>query len=494
MANLNDLDDVTISNPKVGDVVKYTATGWQNGADATGSAVGGNPCGDMDHYTRDDRNETITEMWKWEVDTDGDCGIRVENEENVNNLDEYAELCPGRVVVGNSLGRGELKARDLGRTRLSATDILFFQDKENPTGVTLSELVACCDGDGGGGGETPTNNRGFNPIVVNFFNPDPNIGGERTLQYGRTPQNVYIDGVTEDDFDSARFRRDAFDIFDKEASKVTVTMPPGSNRAMMFYTFNSRITSGPLNRQDVEGFSTTNARIDMETNQGIIRLYPGERPYIVAESRNRCQTLGYDTIEQTTNWDATDILRRAPSARSTGNKISRAVFQLSTAENPTTITLRPEITIYRGRGGAIQVGSGRLLIIPWYSDATTDQGPGDGDASGFSLYGWDGNEEEVLDDGGYSKGFADSIESRDLKDTMNYYTNAIRETLDYDESLAEENKPILQQALRDIFTLKQSTETTYDYYWQQLATIRGTVLPYVGFTFGFEDSNALKSF
>ena len=52
MANLNDLDDVTISNPKVGEVVKYTATGWQNAADATGSPVGGNPCGDMDGYTR----------------------------------------------------------------------------------------------------------------------------------------------------------------------------------------------------------------------------------------------------------------------------------------------------------------------------------------------------------------------------------------------------------------------------------------------------------
>ena len=47
MAKLNDLEDVTISNPKVGDVVKYSATGWVNGADATGTPTGVTPVGTL---------------------------------------------------------------------------------------------------------------------------------------------------------------------------------------------------------------------------------------------------------------------------------------------------------------------------------------------------------------------------------------------------------------------------------------------------------------
>ena len=209
MAKFEDLEDVTISNPKAGDVVKYTATGWVNGADATGTPPGGNPCGNMDGYTRDDRQETITEMWKWEVDTDGDCGIRVENEDGVNNLDEYAELCPGRVVVGNNLGRGELKARDLGRTRLSSSEILFFQDKENPSGVTLSELVACCDtGPGDGGGVTKIkagSGIGVNPasgtgeVTISYTGEDPESVGTyptRFLNFGKTSITPYEPSVS----------------------------------------------------------------------------------------------------------------------------------------------------------------------------------------------------------------------------------------------------------------------------------------------------------
>ena len=107
MAKLNDLEDVTISNPKAGDVVKYTATGWTNAADATGSAPGGNPCGNLDDYTHKDKPATITEPWTWE--TDDKCGVIVKNQDGVNQLDEYARVCPGRVEVGNKNGNAELK-------------------------------------------------------------------------------------------------------------------------------------------------------------------------------------------------------------------------------------------------------------------------------------------------------------------------------------------------------------------------------------------------
>ena len=68
MAKLNDLEDVTISNPKAGDVVKYTATGWVNGADVTGTPPGGNACGNLDGFpSENDSEETITKTWTWEV-------------------------------------------------------------------------------------------------------------------------------------------------------------------------------------------------------------------------------------------------------------------------------------------------------------------------------------------------------------------------------------------------------------------------------------------
>ena len=77
---------------------------------------------------------------------------------------------------------------------------------------------------------------------------------------------------------------------------------------------------------------------------------------------------------------------------------------------------------------------------------------------------------------------------------MNYYTNAIRETLDYDDSLPDEGKPILTQALKDIFGLKQEQVDDLDYYYNRLDTIKSLVLPYVGFRFGFETEATTLSF
>ena len=174
MANLNDLDDVTISNPKFGDVVKFTATGWTNASDATSGGNGGNPCGDLDGYPKNDSEETITKSWTWSI-RDTEYGVKVEHQAGVNNLNEYSALYPGRVVVGNTNGSGELKTFDGGNTRLSALgNQLSFYDVNNPDGVTLAELVACCDtgGDTGGGGGSVSGTSTNSAILVNF----PNAG------------------------------------------------------------------------------------------------------------------------------------------------------------------------------------------------------------------------------------------------------------------------------------------------------------------------------
>ena len=144
MAKLNDLEDVTISNPKAGDVVKYTSTGWVNGADVTGTPPGGNPCGDMDGIPNTGSEETITEKWTWE--NAGCPSIEVKDTEAGHS----SYICPNKFQVQGDNVTGVL-GLDSGDIRMVASGgKLKFTDSEVTTPVTLAELVACCD-DGGGG-------------------------------------------------------------------------------------------------------------------------------------------------------------------------------------------------------------------------------------------------------------------------------------------------------------------------------------------------------
>lgn len=149
MAKLNDLEDVTISNPKVGDVVKYTATGWQNGEDAGGDGVNGNPCGTLDHYTRDDREETITEPWDWELDSDDECL-------HITTPTQKGFYCANRVNVSNKIASVAMRAMDNGDGRLKSANKLMFEDAQVPNGVSLAELVAGMSS-GGGADDTAEN-------------------------------------------------------------------------------------------------------------------------------------------------------------------------------------------------------------------------------------------------------------------------------------------------------------------------------------------------
>ena len=141
MAKLNDLEDVTISNPKAGDVVKYTATGWTNAADATGSAPGGNPCGNMDGFLRRDVNEDITGTFTW-TGPDGVSKIIVESPT------ETTELTGGSVILKDKAS-GEIGkiaiTNDDNNLILRSNNTLQFVDSTLTEPVTLAELVACCD-------------------------------------------------------------------------------------------------------------------------------------------------------------------------------------------------------------------------------------------------------------------------------------------------------------------------------------------------------------
>jgi hypothetical protein len=147
MAKLNDLEDVTISNPKVGDVVKYTATGWQNGADAGSEGVNGNPCGTLDHYTRDDREETITEPWTWEIEDDECLHIETPTQKGF--------YCANKVNVSTQVSSVAMRAEDNGDGAIKSVNKLIFKDAQVPSGVSLAELVA---GNNSGGDSTTGEN------------------------------------------------------------------------------------------------------------------------------------------------------------------------------------------------------------------------------------------------------------------------------------------------------------------------------------------------
>ena len=483
MAKLNDLDDVTIDNPKVGDVVKYTASGWQNGADSTSGGVGGNPCGNLDGYPQSDSEETITDTWTWEVG-DGKCGVVVEHQDGVNNLGEGAKLCPGRVEAYNKNGKIEMKTFDSGNSRINAFDNqLSFQDVNNPTGVTLAELVACCDGSsgggsGGGGGGSTTINVASKPIMVNFP-----TAGVATKEVGSRALSAWT--PTEDNsgetFDPRWYTRDFYDIFDAANNGVTVELPEGSNAAVIFCFYPVTITSTSLNPNYTQGYANVTLNYQMTDNKGSLTTSPGP---LAAPVKLRTEIVGWSDAQNIGGGNATLQDKRTPALSNNGSKAIRVSYELSTPDSPTRLVINPLATINRARSSKVIVGSGRVVVLPYYDNGS------DPFASVFNT----DPEDIFLDDGGLDKAFEQAQDSHDLKEIMNYYTNAIRETLDYDENLAEEGKPILTQALKDIFGLKQEQVDDLDYYYNRLATIKTLVLPYVGFKFGFETENTTLSF
>lgn len=211
MANLNDLDDVTISNPKAGDVVKYTAQGWTNASDSTGTPPGGNPCGDLDHYTRDDKQETITEPWHWDVQQSEE-GIDITNPEGVG------EILGDRVRFTNDKGAASYRVMPDGNARLLSTNILSFGDDQVQTPVTLAQLVA--SGSGGGGG-------------TNVGDPSTFISGEFTFNDSTDPYSQSLNdwlNFTGGSGQDARFLNYAI------SDDLAITLPEWATGAVVIYT------------------------------------------------------------------------------------------------------------------------------------------------------------------------------------------------------------------------------------------------------------------
>ena len=422
-----------------------------------------NACGDLDDYTRRDRQETITEPWTWK--TDDKCGVIVKNQDGVNQLDEYARVCPGRVEVGNKNGRGEFKTFNLGNTRLTAFDNqLEFFDVNNPNGVTLSELVACCDTDDGGG----SGGGGFDPIAMNFPGND-SYPAVHTRQHTGTAINSSED-IT------------LLNIFNGDDRYQVIEMPPGANAAAVFFTYSAQIGPWELKTRDGTGYCNIGYTMDLSDNKGSLTSSPGK---LAAGIKLYGEIKKWDDVKGIAAGESDQVrIQRTPTIHTaTANKIVRIRFNESTSESPTRVTFRPQCDIHRIRGCEAIIGSGRCLVIPYHDDGTNwkprDIGP---------------DESDYIDDGQPTPEFDQKFESRELKDRMNFMSNAIRETLDYDEGLDPTRKPLLEQALKDIFALKREDVDDVTYYASRLDAITEAVIPDVGFTFGFETINPVKSF
>lgn len=478
MTTLNDLTDVTISDPKSAQVLKYTAEGWVNATDATGGAAGGNPCGANDDNVKSDVAEIITEPWLWSIE-DTEYGIKVEHQDGVNDLDEFSALYPGRLEVGNKNGGGEFKTFDGGDTRLSAfNNQLSFYDINNPTGVTLAELVACCDDDGG---ETPTPRSGFMPAMVNFP-----TAGTFTHEQSTAAQSVYTpeDEANGVPFDPRWENKDLYNVFNADDTFQTVDMPAGTNAAVLFAAFPAQITSTSLVANYEQGYSNVSYSWEITSNKGDVVTGPGA---LAASIKLRTEIVGWRDAGQIGGGDTDLQAKRTPGLSVTGTKAIRLDFVESTAESPTRIVIAPRCSIQRTRACKTIIGSGRVIVMPYYDD-----GSGFDPQTLFALYNEQDNPFE--DDGGQEIAFEQATQSRALKNEMNYMSNAISETLNYDTALVDEGKTVLTKCLNDIFDLKRNQVDDIDYYYNQLETIRQLALPYVAFKFGFETDDAALSF
>ena len=162
----------------------------------------------------------------------------------------------------------------------------------------------------------------------------------------------------------------------------------------------------------------------------------------------------------------------------------RIFFPESTEANPTVLTFSIKASIARMKNATATFGTGKLMVIPYKNDGLDPFSTFNINA--FAGAGYD--PDDFVDDGGIDEDAFEQEVSKELKEIMNYYTNAIHEALDFDPDVNGDTAKelILNTAMDDIFAMKKSNETDLNYYFNELERIKGNVAPYVSFRFGFE--------
>jgi len=353
---LNDLADVNIDNPRIGDVIKYTALGWRNGQDATGGGAGGNACGSNDDFLRRDLNEQITGTYVW----NGEDG---ESKVIVNSPTETTQLTGGSIIFTDKAQAESGRIQITNTTNdliLRSNNKLLFNDSTQEQPVSLAELVACCDGGGSGGG---TGGNVFAPIIRNFtidiaacnsdgtvpggFGVDEN-GQEGTVIYGKNWTNT-VNTYGEDGR-----------IFGAISTNTkSINMPDGANAAIVF--MQNSVELGAWNDPELQADGSQrvlHCAQRCEVTNATLPINP-----------NNNDKVGFgEVVKSIVNipGNTSDIVEEYTNSKSFDK------FDLINFTNQAQVSFKLRLDILKGGRGSFRARSGRIVVIPFYSPNPTE--------------------------------------------------------------------------------------------------------------------------
>lgn len=357
MTKYNDLEDVTISNVKVGDVVKYTADGWKNAPQVEVKPPDGNVCGEGGGSFNPDAPQTLTDKWTWE---DAGCPA-IEVKDTVgSNAGDSAYICSNRFVVQNENGmRGEFKTRTTdGVVELRAHDgELKFRDNKVTTPVSLSDLLK---GSENGTGES----RYFPPMIHDF-----ELGTSQSTPCSRWEADAYgnvdfgYDLGWEQICNTFGFTRKRHkDVLRSQDWRIDV--PQGANAAIIFYFGRTEFgiyggapdsSSGPSDRAlglahrcECDWVTFPIAEKNDANTDNPLKLGFGQSSKAIVNVPHRGQDI-IDTYKHTGEFCKFEVI----------------VFERSEAQ------FRSRVDVLKGGRGGFKTNLGRIVLFPFYAEDPT---------------------------------------------------------------------------------------------------------------------------
>ena len=296
-----------------------------------------------------------------------------------------------------------------------------------------------------------------------------------------------------------------YDIF-KDVTPITMTMPPGTDSAVITFTYSGRLRSSASigSNTGVVGYANISSQLNIASNKGTADFSPGS--VFSVPLRMYGPIMPYN---QYTSIDASVRDSRAPSQLMYAAKSMRVYFPESTFESPTILTFSLFSQVHRMRHSTVAVSTGRVAVHPYKNDTLDDFGRAMVDAVVTAS----SDEDGLIDDNGVDLPFIEETSSRTLKDRMLSIIQAIDETLRYDGQFDTEFPPttdtgvpggtgtngnmtpreLLQKNAEDVMVLKRNQSYDYTQMETELDAIVNQATPYVAFKFDWQ-VNSFASF
>lgn len=283
---------------------------------------------------------------------------------------------------------------------------------------------------------------------------------------------------------------DLYDIF-SGVTPITITMPVGTDSAVVTLTYTVSMTPCPTsNEYGTLGYANFGYTLECSSNKTQPRWSPG------GGANNRFG-VGARLYGPVFPWDAYNSIdasvrdQRSASSKQHVSRSMRIYFDESTADSETTLTFSINANVFRMRACSAAMSTGKIAIHPYKDDELDDFGRSIVTAmTGLT-------EDEDMDTIGIDANYDDATAvffGKELRTQMNYISNAIKETLQHDPNLDAAAPGVLNQALQDIFLLKQRTGQPIKDYIDELNRIKDTASPYVAFRFDFEPTTLKEYF